>query len=431
MLSEADDQLLTKVSPGTPMGNYLREFWVPCLSSEALEAGGAPRSIQLLGERFVAFRDPNGLIGVLEESCPHRCASLALAWNERSGLRCIYHGWQIDRAGNTIDTPTEPEESVLMSRIPNIGRPAFEAGGLIWTYLGKNRESPPAFPEFEWISMPSAQHLTVIMREECNWAQCLEGVIDSAHSNYLHRGNIRPDEEVAKVANMSVYESGGNIARPSSDGRPRIELDDTEFGFRYGAIREALGSAGSYVRTTHFVAPIYSFFPAPSGWGNMQIFVPIDDSHTLFFYVRYRTDGGEINSEARDQFVTRSGLRPGIDIDDNWYKIRSAGNLWLQDRSVMSLGGGSGIGGVQNEDGAVQESMGPLVDRSQEHLGRTDRAIMHMRRVMIDAARIHDEHGIVRYRVEDGRRYAAIRGEERIIPVQEDWRVVGMLSPSG
>lgn len=428
MLSTTDNEMLCRIMAHSPMGAYVREFWVPYMPSDALEAGGAPRALSLLGERLLAFRRPDGKVGVIDEFCPHRRASLALAWNEADGLRCVYHGWQIGCGGEVLDTPTEPGSSQLKSRIPQRGYQCREAGGVLWVYMGIDQANPPAFPEFEWMSLPESARVTVMMQEECNWAQCLEGVIDSAHSNYLHRGSIRAEVTNAKPNGASEYTNQGDLRRPSADGRPTIELDDTPFGFRYAAVRQALDDAGPYVRTTHFIAPIFSSFPAPPGWGHMQMFTPLDDYHTMFYYVRYRLNGEPIDPQLRANFLEQSGLRPGVDVDEEWHRVRNASNLWLQDRTLMNEGTHSGLFGVQTEDAAVQESMGVIVDRSKEHLGRTDRAIMHMRRIMLDAAHAFAEHGEVRFRVEDGGKYAYVRGEERIVQDQKDWVDVGAVA---
>lgn len=428
MLSEQENLALTATGPGTRMGQLFRQFWQPVVPSADLKPGDAPMRVGILGEPLVAFRTPDGTLGVIDERCPHRCVSLRLAWNEDDGLRCIYHGWKIAPSGEVIDTPTEPDTSVLKTRVRQPAYPCRESGGLLWVYMGDG--APPALPDLEFLSLPEASISTVLMREECNWAQCLEGVIDSAHSNYLHRQLILPEAKAA-AAGGTVYNDEGYLERPSADGQPLIELEDTPVGFRYGAIRSVLGSetGEQYVRTTHFVVPNIGLFPAPAQWGNLQYFVPIDDRRTMFFYIRYRLDGSAIAPAVRSSLMERSGLRPGVDLGNGYTKTRSSDNLWLQDRARM-LDGESGIFGVQNEDAAVQESMGPVVDRTREHLGRTDRAIVHMRRLMLQAAEQFRATGAVPYRPGEQGIYCQVHAQDGIIDANGDWSTIGRLQPA-
>lgn len=428
MLTEDENAALTRVGRGSAMGQLFRQFWQPVVPSTVLEAGGSPMRVTILGEPLVAFRTPDGALGIVDEHCPHRCASLRLAWNERDGLRCIYHGWKITPNGEVIDTPTEPDSSVLRTRVRQPAYPCRDACGLIWVYMGDG--APPELPDLEFLGLPEDSVSTVLMREECNWAQCLEGVIDSAHSNYLHRQLILPEAK-AVAAGGTVYNDDGYLERPSADGHPLIELADTPVGFRYGAIRSVLGSetGDRYVRTTHFVVPNIGIFPAPAGWGNLQFFVPIDNNSTMFFYVRYHLDGSTISADVRSMLEERSGLRQGLDILDGYIKTRNSQNVWLQDRARMREGE-SGIFGVQNEDAAVQESMGSVVDRTREHLGRTDRAIVHMRRIMLQAAQQLEATGTVPYRPGGAGVYSQVHAQDGIIPIDGDWSAIGRLQPA-
>ena len=269
------------------MGAMMRRYWLPAALSSEVEADGAPLLVRMLGERFVAFRDTDGRVGILDENCPHRGASLLLARNEECGLRCLYHGWKMDVTGRVLETPPEPDELNFKDRVGAAAFPVREAGGVIWTYLGPPGTEPPPM-DFDFMNLPASHILWFKMREECNWAQGVEGVLDNAHISWLHRDAIRP----AKGVDTTVFTATGQQRRPSEDVKPRMEAQNTAYGFRYGAIRKPTvdPETTKYVRVTLFVAPVYTIFPAPAGWGNMQVYLPIDDEHAMLFYVRYKYD---------------------------------------------------------------------------------------------------------------------------------------------
>jgi phthalate 4,5-dioxygenase oxygenase subunit len=421
MLTPQENQLLTRVEGDAPMGQMMRRYWLPALPSAALETGGAPRRARLMGENLVAFRDSSGQAGLLDENCPHRGASLVLARNEDCGLRCLYHGWKLDVHGRVLETPPEPDELNFKDKVRAPAYPVHEAGGMIWTYLGPRGHEPPPM-DFEFTHLPTSHTLILTAREECNWAQCLEGVIDSAHSNYLHSNAIRP----AAVGTSTLYKPDANLERPSNDGAPKIEAENTAYGFRYAAVRKPLVDADkqAYIRTTLFVAPFYAIFPAPKGFGFMQAFVPIDDTHTMFHYIQFKHNE-PFTAEQREIHAGRSGMLPGRDIDQEFRKIRNRDNLWLQDRQSMRAGSFSGITGVNNEDIAMQESMGPVYDRTKEHLGTSDVAVIRMRRLMLDAVAGFTGQGRPPLGLAEPVAYASLRAEEGMIPLGEPWQSVG------
>ena len=215
MLTKEKNDLLCRVEGDAPMGQLMRRYWVPALQSQDLIAGGGPKRVRLFGEDLVAYRSPDGSVGLIEEYCPHRRASMLLAKNEDCGLRCLYHGWLINGEGSILETPAEPEDSNLKSRVKAVAYPVREAGGIVWTYMGPKESVPPPM-DFEFTGMPDSRILIMQAREECNWAQTMEGVIDSAHSNYLHATDIRPKEGLAKT--VQGNETDGHFARPSKDG---------------------------------------------------------------------------------------------------------------------------------------------------------------------------------------------------------------------
>ena len=418
MLMREENELLCRVGAETPMGRMLRCYWIPAATSDELVAGGAPRRTRLLGEDLVAFRAHDGTVGVLDENCPHRGASLALARNEDCALRCIYHGWLIAADGTVRETPAEPDDSSFRQRVHARSYPVYEAGGLVWTYLGRPGTEPPKM-YFDWMAHPAGHRLVQKAREECNWVQCLEGVIDSAHTMILHESLIKPVAAERSV----IPEDQGQTQRPTADRSPRIEVDNTAYGFRYAAIRKPLIDPESryYARITHFVAPFYALFPAAAGWTSMQLFVPIDDEHTMFHFIQTQHDK-PIDDVMRVRRIQRSGLEIGVDLDADYRKVRSRENNWLQDRAAIAAGSPTGLHGVNIEDIAVQESMGKIFDRSKEHLGASDVAVARMRRVMLDGVRRFATGEAPPVGLAEPVAYEKLHAEERMVPNGERWQ---------
>ncbi|MFN0070613.1 MAG: Rieske 2Fe-2S domain-containing protein [Chloroflexota bacterium] len=425
MLSQEENELLCRVGPDAPMGQMLRRYWIPaCLSRELPEADGTPIRVRLLGENLVAFRDSDGRVGFMDELCPHRGASLVLARNERSALQCLYHGWRIALDGTILETPCEPEESDFKDRIRHIAYPTREQGGMLWVYLGPPGTEPD-FPEFGWTVVPEEQRVLVKMVGDCNWAQSLEGVIDSSHSSFLHSSEIVGAAAQSRPDGTSAYQAtdaGLIVKRPTNDRAPRLEPQDTDYGFRYAAIRKPIQEPDKYqyIRVTLFVAPFYGFIAPPAGWGLVEFFVPIDDEHTAMYHVEWREDA----PVDHDRQYDRSGAVVGRDIDVHFRKFANQANNWLQDRAAMKAGSFSGIRGVQVQDQAVLESMGAVYDRTREHLGTSDVAIIRWRRLMLDSVRRFQEGGVP-VGLERTVPFTKLKGEERIIPLETPWQVVG------
>src|SRR5487761_396869 len=234
MLTAEENELLCRVDGEAPMGHLMRRHWVPALLSEQVSRpDGAPVRVQLFGEKLVAFRDSSGKLGLLGEACPHRKASLAFGRNEECGLRCLYHGWKFDVEGNILDMACEPEGSRLKSGFKHKSYPAREGGGFVWVYMGpvaQMREfEPPA-----WAPSATVRISIVKMHTACNWAQVLEGSIDSAHSSSLH-SSVMP---AMAVEGAKATETAW--PRPSTDKAPRLQVQQTGFGFRYAAIRQPI-----------------------------------------------------------------------------------------------------------------------------------------------------------------------------------------------
>ena len=432
MLTVEENERLTRVGPDAPMGQMLRRYWIPAIQSEELVAGGAPKAVQLLGEDLVAFRGSDGTVGLMDSFCPHRGASLVLARNEDCALQCLYHGWKIAPDGRILDMPAEPENTRYTERIRQVAYPVREAGGIVWTYMGPVG-TEPQFPAWEWLDRPAENILALKAVAECNWVQTIEGAIDSAHQTYLHDSKSRLERDLA-YAQFAIeqgldptdgFDQTGQIVRPWNDGRPKLEIEDTAYGFAYAAVRTPLFKADEFknVRVTHFVAPFFAAIPSPEGWAQLLMHVPMDDVTTAFYHVRCSLTG-PYDAETRAVHQEAAGLVPGLDIDERHRRRANRSNLWLQDREEMGRDRFSGIRGTVTEDHAVQESMGEIVDRSREHLATSDMAVIRMRRLMLASLRAF-EAGEQPLGLTQEIPYGAIRGQERTIPLDQPWQSVG------
>jgi phthalate 4,5-dioxygenase oxygenase subunit len=380
MLTQEDNRLLTQVGPDKPLGRFFRRYWIPAAVLSEIEApGGAPVRVGLLGEKLVAFRDPQGRVGLMHEHCPHRGASLVYGRNEVGGLRCLYHGWKIGADGSILETPAEPAESRMKDRLCQAAYPVREAGGILWAYMGPS-ELMPAFPAFPWIDLPPDQLLVVKMFQDSNYLQGLEGDLDPAHPNYLHRDF---DDVVARQSWTGAgWQSIGDLM---GDGAPAIYCEETPHLMRVGAVRRTEDPAMRYVRTTEWIAPFYTHIATgPHESCLFKAWLPIDDERCFTFYIhhdaRRALDVPAIYKNWGHHTVAPSFQTP-----------HTRANLHLQDREMMRHGNFSGVIGAAIQDRVVQESMGPVYDRSREHLGASDKAVVFYRRLILRKLREMDE----------------------------------------
>ena len=409
MLNQNDNELLTRVGPGTPMGEMLREYWVPACRSAKLEADGAPERVRLFGENFVAFRATDGRVGFLQEGCPHRCASLALARNEANGLRCIFHGWKFSVDGKCVDAPTEPAEQRqrFAESVPVRHHPTHEAGGIVWVYMGK-QATPPRFPDYEFTDLPPEQVQPTRGIIRTNWLQGLEALLDSAHVTFLHSSNL------GSAQGRDYFKAESDYML--NDGAPVFEFIDRPYGFREGAIRDE--GEMSYARVREVALPFFSFIPsAPTGARIVCCSIPIDDVTTAQWYIAYDTEA-PLNFSIMSSFGQTSG-------DQDFFNADMGGpeTMWNQDREAMKNGHWSGITGRGNayEDFVVQESMGAIVDRSQEYLGTCDRVIYRARRMLLDAVNRFKETGELSF-VDEAIDFSSIRAVSFAYAKGQDWR---------
>jgi phthalate 4,5-dioxygenase oxygenase subunit len=418
MLTKDQNELLTRVEGAAPMGGIMRSHWLPvCLSEEVAEKDGAPVKSRLVGEDLVVFRDSNGKLGVLDEHCPHRGASLVFGRNEECGLRCLYHGWKFDVDGNILEMASEPDGSALKGALRQKSYPVREAGGFVWAWLGpkeKLREfEPPA-----WAPKPGIKYAIVKMHAACNWAQVLEGSIDSAHSSSLHSTNMPTAEVDSAKAKEDKW------LRPSNDKAPKLQFEPTSYGFRYAALRKPIRNPDTdqYIRTTLFIAPFTVLIPPNDQYNLAQMLVPIDDVNTMFYWIAWHPDPKKgISQEAWRKFCAAT---VGVDIDQDFRKKRTLANRYQQDREAMKRGDFTGIEGIPTQDMAMWESMGPIADRSRDHPGSSDVAVVQFRRMMVAAAKKFKEGGPA-IGATDHIPHIKLASFEGIAPKSTDWRTLG------
>jgi phthalate 4,5-dioxygenase len=385
MLPQEENELLCRTGPGTPMGALFRRYWLPVVMSRDLETDGPPLRTRMLCEDLVAFRDTEGRAGLLEDLCPHRLAPLYIGRNEESGLRCLYHGWKFDVAGVCVDMPNEPADSNFKSKVRARAFPTHEHAGVVWAYFG-DPEKVPEFPVYRWTLVPESHRIMARWIQEANWMQSLEGGIDTSHASFLHR----TFDQMAQVSDQETLRTGARRDMMWRDKAPRLELQPTNYGFRYAAIRTP-EEGKLYVRITPHVMPCSSYPPGFRGENRIwNCWVPRDDESSWAWDVSYH--------ETRPLNPTEvAGLREvrGYNSYDpaTFRKYGNRENLWLQDRKAMQTVSWSGIRGIFPQDNAVQEGMGTIVDRSREHLGTADLAIIAARRLYLQAAQALAEHG--------------------------------------
>jgi nitrite reductase/ring-hydroxylating ferredoxin subunit len=406
MLSKQDNEILCRVGPGTPMGNLMRQYWIPAFISEELEADGWPRRVRLLGEDLIAFRDGDGNVGVIDENCPHRGSSMIFGRNEERGLRCVYHGWKFDHSGACVDMPSESPANSFKDKVRIKAYRTRERNGIVWLYMGPRREPPP-LPDLE-VNMdggPLRRRGTPFKYvRQCNWAQALEGDIDSVHLNFLH---TRIDQDKSNYITLG-------------DAHPVFEMVPTDYGHYFGVRREV--GDRYYWRINVFGMPFYTAVAGPFS----KVWMPIDDYNTLVMEWS-PSRPPEMPREADDTENMLTARQPwGYKPDNpmvpwgNWYLKADVDNEWLRNRSLEKTRLYLGIYSNPLQDSAVQVTMGPIYDRSREFLGTTDRAIITFRRIMVAAAKRLRDSGELPPTVDHSELYR-VRGFAALLPRDLDW----------
>ena len=395
MLNREDNELLTRTGPGTPMGALIRQYWIPVVTSSELVAGGRVKRVKLLGERLIAFRAKNGRPGLIGEFCPHRLASLYFGRVEDAGMRCVYHGWQFGMDGRCLEMPAEPGGG-FCSKIRHVGYPCEERGGMIWAYMGPE-STPPSMPHLEWTLLPDSHSFASKRVQECNWFQAMEGGIDSSHISFLHAPIDAADAEVTRELDAASFGVGSAVQ--TADRAPRFDVVDTDYGVLIGAQRSRPDGKHLW-RVTQFLMPFYTMPPTDLDEKITQshIWVPMDDANVINWMVTWHPDRAltreeiDLNIAGRGAHVCDylpATSEPYGDIRTSANRDNDYGMDWEAHRTRMFCG----IPGFGVQDQAIQESQGDVVDRSLEHLGTSDTAIIHVRRRLMNAARALRDRG--------------------------------------
>ncbi len=409
MLAQAENRQLSRTSSGTPMGDVLRRYWILALLAwELPEPDCPPVRVRLLGESLVAFRDTEGRIGLLDELCPHRLASLYFGRNEACGLRCVYHGWKFDVEGRCTDMMNEPAALQFKDKIRQTAYPTVELGGVIWAYMGPPDAMPPA-PKFEWTQVPEPHRHVSKVVQECNWLQALEGGIDTSHVPILHR-------TFSATSNHPGWTSETAWVRVTA---PRMEVELTDYGHCYVGTWP-ISQTEKHVRAYQFVMPFHQLRPSVTDAGHASVaghmWVPMDDATCMVYNWDYSLTEHPLNEA--DRLEQRLGNGPAdVDRENGFRSHRNRDNDYELDRIRQRTETFTGIPGINTQDRAIQESMGAIVDRAREHLGPADQAIIRLRQILSQAIRTVQEGGDP-----PGVQatYYTIRALEGAVPLQAD-----------
>ncbi len=403
MLSHEKNAILTQSGPGTPMGKFMRSFWTPAMTAAEIPAADEPPvRLQLLGERLVVFRDSAGQVGVLEENCPHRGASLFFGRNEEGGIRCVYHGWKFDVAGNCMEMPTEPSTSRMRHNIKARAYPARVAGNLLWVYMG-DAATPPGLPGFEFLEVPGEQVYASRWHQECNYAQAMEGELDSAHVGFLHR----------LVSETSADNQALTGKYFKEDTAPAWKILPTPTGFMACNGRRVDGDK-RYWRLNQFLLPFFTMIPPRPGDAQLvRMWIPMNDERCWVICVTWRPDGP---LQADELAAWRNGENSHRKvIPGTTTPVARLDNDYLIDRQEQKTVTFTGIQGIRAQDAMVAETAGAIADRTREHLGSSDTAVVAMRRTLIEAAGRCADAGEVPAGVREPRLFR-VRATQAVLP---------------
>ncbi len=409
-LTREENELLTRVENNAPMGDMLRQHhWFPVVPSSVLVADGAPTRIRLTGKNYVAFRATDGSVGVLDEQCVHRKASLALARNEDNGLRCIYHGWKYNVKGEVVDAPNHPGDQATFCKNLRINRyTAVDRGGIVWAWFGKG-DTPPPFPALPFVDLPASQRSVTSAEVPTNWAQAVEASMDSSHVGVLH-------ESTTQI----TAGSGNQRLLMTKALAPRLEFEEQPYGYRYAALR-AVNDEQVYARVNNFVMPWYGIICAPDATGPATVFfsTPVDDLTHRAWFVHFnmtRPLGMTIMSATPDVW-NFPPLPPG-----------DAASNWGQNRDLMKRGHATGFPQhLGTEDFAMFISQGRIHDRSDEQLCPADGAVIRVRRLLLKAAKDFADAPTPLPANHNELDYASIHSIGSVLPKGADWRTLGRL----
>ncbi|SMP63757.1 Rieske 2Fe-2S domain-containing protein [Noviherbaspirillum suwonense] len=385
MLSAADNEMLTRSGPDTPMGQFFRRFWQPVLLSRELpENDGAPKRVTVLGEALVAYRNTRGEVGLVDSKCPHRGASLYFGRNEDCAIRCVFHGWKFDIEGKPVELPNVPPGSQYHKTIRLKSYPTREYGGVVWAYMGPREPGGrpmPEVPQLEFGQLPESHRYVTKKLQECNWAQSVEGALDTSHFSFLHM----PAPGVPSNANDDAPADEKRLRWIREDPLPLFSILEHEVGFVVGGARRADGMS-RYWRTAQFALPSHSTtpstFPGETHFG--YTWVPIDDGNCWIYTYAWNPDR-PLTDDEMAKFKNGHGVI--AEVDENYIPIRNRSNEYLIDRQMQKHINFTGVRGVAEQDAMIQDSQGRIVDRTVEHLCASDAAVVRFRRKVLDGAK--------------------------------------------
>ena len=376
MMTQEQNDTVTRVGAGTPCGTLMRRYWQPAALVEELAGPRPLKAVKLLGQDFVLFRDASGRYGLLDRDCPHRGADLAFGRLEAGGLRCAFHGWLFDADGQCLDTPAEPEGSRLCATIKQRAYPVIARSGILWCYLGQ--DTPPAFPDLDCFVAPDSHVFAFKGLIDCNWLQALEVGIDPAHASFLHR--FFEDEDVSASYGKQFRGASADSDLPMTRilreyDRPIINVERTEFGLRLIALRE-IDRERTHVRVTNQLFPHGFVIPMDRSMTITQWHVPVDDTSCYWFAIFTSFAAPVDKARMREQRLALYEL-------PHYKARRNKSNDYGFDPDEQASQTYTGMGSDINvHDQWVVESMGPIQDRTREHLGRSDKGIVMYRRLL-------------------------------------------------
>ena len=379
MISAGQNELMTRIGPGTPAGNLLRNYWQPAALLDELTPERPVKAIRLLGQDLVLFRDEQGRHGLLERQCPHRGADLAYGRLEGGGLRCAFHGWLFDVEGRCLETPAEPEGSRMCEHIRQRSFPLVAKSGILFAYLGSGE--PPAFPHFDCFVAPGTHTFAFKGYWDCNWLQALEVGIDPAHASYLHR--FFEDEDPAAAYGRQFRSTSAGTDIPMTKvlreyARPEIRVERTDYGMRLTTLR-TIDAARTHVRVTNILFPQAFVIPMSAEMTISQWHVPVDDTG-CYWYSIFTSFGSPVDKDTmRNQ---RLKTYPAPD----YRPIFNRANRWGFDPDEQRGATYTGMGfDINIHDQWACESQGRIQDRTRENLGSSDKGIVLFRRLLVDA----------------------------------------------
>lgn len=375
MISQELNETLTKSGPGTDAGAVMRRYWQPAALSDELAGDRPVVPVRLLGEDLVLFRDTEGKLGLIGRACPHRGADLCYGRLEDNGLRCPFHGWHFNRDGQCVEQPGEPEGSRMHEQIRNVSYPVEERNGIIFAYMGP--DEPPEFPNFDCFRAPESHVFAFKGLWECNWLQAMEVGIDPAHASFLHRflQDADPADSYGKQFRDKAADTDIPMTRLLREyPRPDITVEETEYGMRLIALRH-LDNGKTHVRITNQIFPEAISIPMSREMIITQWHVPIDDEH-CYWYSMFTSFNRPVNKELmREQRLKEHRL-------PDYAPLKNKRNDYGYDPDEQGRETYTGMGlDINVHDQWAVESPGPIFDRTKEHLGKTDVAIIKFRRM--------------------------------------------------